>query len=158
MPNGGPDCCGNCSHNRAVQVMAHPHPEDPRKFWKLSHCTLRDVNINNPFWTYCNNFTYGKRPETRLHDESPKGWIFASGLFEGYVRIPWNGQHEPDVATSATCLICGRKTPQGIVVKHEDDFLGFCSNRHYIEWWKTIHHDSSINPEDYQTPEDRYES
>ena len=28
MPNGGPDCCGNCEHNVAVQKIAHPRPKD----------------------------------------------------------------------------------------------------------------------------------
>lgn len=27
MPNGGPDCCGNCGYNKAVQEKAPPHPE-----------------------------------------------------------------------------------------------------------------------------------
>lgn len=156
MPNGGPDCCGNCSHNRAVQEMAHPHPEQRERFWQLSRCTLRDVNITNPFWTYCHNFTYGKHPEQRNKNESPIGWISASGLYEGYVRIPWNDRDEPRVSVTTTCAICGRKTDEGIEVDHDGHSFGFCTNRHYVQWWKTLHQDDTLNPEDFESPEERY--
>lgn len=157
MPNGGPDCCGNCSHNRAVQEMAHPHPEQRERFWQLSYCTLRDVKISNPFWTYCRNFGYGKHPETRNKEESPKGSISASGLYEGYVRIPWDDKNEPQVSVPATCSICGRKTDEGIEITHENIGYGFCTNRHYVQWWKTIHVDDSLIADDYESPEDRYD-
>ena len=124
MPNGGPDCCGNCSHNRAVQEMAHPHPEQRERFWQLSCCTLRDVKITNPFWTYCRNFVYGKHPETRNRGDMPTGWIYASGLYEGYVRIPWDNKNEPRVSVPATCTICGRKTQEGIEVDHAVFLVG----------------------------------
>jgi hypothetical protein len=156
MPNGGPDCCGNCSHNRAVQEMAHPHPEQPELFEQLSHCTLRDVKIDNPFWTYCRNFSYGKHPETRNKEESPKGWISSSGLYEGYVRIPWDDKNEPQISVSATCSICGRKTDEGIEISHENQTFGFCTNRHYVQWWKTFHRDEFLKTEDFETPEERY--
>jgi hypothetical protein len=156
MPNGGPDCCGNCAHNRAVQEMAHPHPEQRKRFRELSHCTLRDVPIKNPFWTYCKNFGYGKRPEDRNRNEPLVGGITASGLYEGYVRIPWHGNTEPRVAVLAACAICGRKTPEGITIVHEGQRLGFCTNRHYVQWWRTLHADESFVPEHYQSPEDRY--
>lgn len=156
MPNGGPDCCGNCSHNRAVQEMAHPHPEQRERFWDLSHCTLRDVNITNPFWTYCSNFTYGKRPEERNREEQPDSWISSSGLYEGYVRIPWDDSNEPHISVPAQCLLCGRETQEGIVVDHEGTKLGFCTNRHYVQWWKTIYEDESLIAEHYESPEERY--
>ena len=156
MPNGGPDCCGNCSHNRAVQEMAHPHPEQRERFWNLSHCTLRDIRITKPFWTYCRNFAYGKRPEERNLDEKPKGWISTSGLYEGYVRIPWDGKNEPVVSIPAECTVCGRKTQRGIILRRNGKKLGFCTNRHYVQWWKTIHDDKSINLERYESPEERY--
>ena len=156
MPNGGPDCCGNCSHNRAVQEMAHPHPEQRERFWKLSYCTLRKVKITNPFWTYCQNFIYGKRPGERNLNDQPKGWISASGLYEGYVRIPWDGKNEPHVSVPAECVICGRKTSEGIVVEHERVKFGFCTNRHYVQWWKTVHEDDSLNLDHYELPEERY--
>jgi hypothetical protein len=156
MPNGGPDCCGNCSHNRAVQEMAHPHPEQRERFWELSFCTLREVAIPNPFWTYCSNFCYGKHPENRNRAEAPAGWISASGLYEGYVRIPWDGRNEPRVAVPATCAVCGRKTDEGIELDRDGQVLGFCTNRHYVQWWKTVRQDDRLVPEDFESPEDRY--
>lgn len=156
MPNGGPDCCGNCSHNRAVQEMAHPHPDQWERFWQLSHCTLRDVKITNPFWTYCQNFGYGKHPEKRNQAEVPVGWISASGLYEGYVRIPWDDRNEPSVSVPATCSVCGRSTDKGIQVVHGGQTLGFCTNRHYVQWWKTLHEDNSLDPEHFESPEERY--
>jgi hypothetical protein len=158
MPNGGPDCCGNCSHNRAVQEMAHPHPEPRERFWELSYCTLREVKVTNPFWTYCRNFTYGKTPELRNKGEMPKGWITASGLYEGYVRIPWDDKREPRVSVPATCSICGRKTDEGIVLDRDGRVLGFCTNRHYVEWWVTVHEGSSLKPENFESPEERYKA
>ena len=156
MPNGGPDCCGNCSHNRAVQEMAHPHPQQRERFWELSHCTLRDVKIRNPFWTYCANFAYGKHPESRDITAAPIGWISASGLYEDYVRIPWHDQTEPRVSVPTTCVICDRTTDEGIEVNHGGRTIGICTNRHYVQWWKTQHQDESINPEDFDTPEIRF--
>lgn len=156
MPNGGPDCCGNCSHNRAVQEMAHPHPEQRDRFFQLSRCTLREIKIANPFWTYCANFEYGKRPEGRDSTSTPIGWITASGLYEGYVRIPWNDDNEPLVAVPAECSICNRKTRQGIQVEHQGKPLGFCTNRHYVEWWGRCHESTAFDPNTYESPEARF--
>ena len=156
MPNGGPDCCGNCSHNCAVQEMAHPHPSQRDRFEQLSRCTLRQVPIPNPFWTYCANFAYGKHPEHRNQSEVPKGWIYSSGMYEGYVRIPWDGPNEPRVGEGGLCVVCGRVTSEGIELARDGHSLVFCTNRHYLEWWKSIHNDPSIDPSAYETPESRY--
>ena len=156
MPNGGPDCCGNCGHNRAVQEMAHPHPQQREKFWELSHCTIRDVKITNPFWTYCHNFRYGKNLPEPGETEEPSGWIFGSGLYEGYVRIPWHEDSEPEVSTPCTCAVCSRTTEEGITVKDGEEVMGFCTNRHYIDWWKTKHDDPKISSEGLDTPEEHY--
>lgn len=158
MPNGGPDCCGNCSFNVAVQEMAHPHPEPLDKFRELSHCTLRDVKISNPFWTYCPNFEYGKHPESRDINAAPRGRISSSGLYEGYVRIPWDGLNEPQVSVPTTCSVCEWKTESGIEIVHDGKTLGFCTNRHYVKWWKTIYQDDSLRTEDYEPPSKRYGS
>lgn len=153
MPNGGPDCCGNCGFNKAVQEMGHPHPDQSDRFWKLSHCTLRNLRIINTFWTYCHNFRYGKHLVDGNEDISPEGWVYASGLYEGYVRIPWHGDSAPAVSVPCTSSVCGRTTSRGITVPHRGKEIGFCTNRHYIEWWKTIHDDPRISPEGLATPE-----
>ena len=150
MPNGGMDCCGNCSHNRAVQEMVHPHPDRHERFWELSHCVLRDANITHPFWTYCRNFRHTQQPEEWTCSEAPSGWIYASGLFEGYVRIPWDGNNEPYAPVPVECSVCGRHTQEGIMVEHESMEIGFCSNYHYVQWWKTIHEDDAIDAAQFQ--------
>ena len=156
MPNGGPDCCGNCGFNKAVQEMAHPHPDQQERFWAISYCSLRHLKISNPFWTYCHNFRYGKPlPEPGEH-VAIDGRVFGSGLYEGYVRIPWHGDTEPIVSTPCTCVICGRKTKRGISVVDEGQSIGFCTNRHYIDWWKTKHDDKNISSEGLETPEEFY--
>jgi len=136
--------------------MAHPHPEDPTRFWELSHCTLRDVDITNPFWTYCRNFGYGKHPASRNQEEAPSGWITSSGLYEGYVRIPWHDKVAPRVAVPTLCSVCGRKIDKGIEIDLEQQVLGFCTNRHYLEWWITIHNDQSFDPTNYESPAQRF--
>ena len=60
MPNGGSDCCGTCWFNRVNRGEAgyrklDDNSEDP-------HCEIRDVAIDNPFYTYCANHPH-RRPE-----------------------------------------------------------------------------------------------
>lgn len=153
MPNGGPDCCGNCAFNKAVQEMNPPHPDQMEHFWEISHCTLRKLKITDPLWTYCYNFRQGKELPEPGEFVTPNGWVYASGLYEGYVRIPWHGDSEPVVSVPCTCLICGRTTDRGISFIHEGKELGFCTNRHYIDWWKTKHDDPCVTTEGLDTPE-----
>jgi hypothetical protein len=108
------------------------------------------VKITVPFWTYCANYEHDP---SKIPGAAPIGWIFASGLWEGYVRIPWHGDAEPIVRVATTCFVCGRQTESGIEVKaSEASLLGFCSNRHYVQWWKTQHEDASISAEVYADP------
>ena len=153
MPNGGPDCCGNCGFNKAVQEMAHPHPDQRERFWAISHCTLRNLKITNPFWTYCQNFRYGKPLPEPGERVPPEGWVYASGLYEDYVRIPWHGDSEPIVSVPCTCSICARTTDGGITVLHAGKQVGFCTNRHYIDFWKTEHDHPAMSSEGLDTPE-----
>ena len=60
MPNGGSDCCGTCWFNRANRGErgypagvggAEPH-----------FCEIRDIEIANPFYTYCANHPH-RRPD-----------------------------------------------------------------------------------------------
>ena len=132
------------------------HPAQREKFWQLSHCTLRAVNITQPFWTYCQNFGHGEQHSETHEVEEPKGWIFANGLYEGYLRIPWHGTAEPLVSVPCECLLCGRTTANGIAVRHQDEDVGFCTNRHYIDWWKTVHDDPNISSDGLATPEEFY--
>jgi hypothetical protein len=55
MPNGGSDCCGTCWFNRKNKGEGgYSHSEDPDE----DFCIIRDVAIENPFWTYCSNHPY----------------------------------------------------------------------------------------------------
>ena len=141
MPNGGPDNCGGCAHNQANQEMAHSQPTKGEHFRELSYCNLRDVNITVPYYTYCSHF--GGRPLNP--DGQLDGWIYAGST--GDERIPWNDKNEPHVFVPAECVTCGQTAGKGIVVEHAGAKLEFCSNRHYVQWWKTIHEDDSLNPE-----------
>jgi hypothetical protein len=153
MPNGGPDCCGECVLNRAIQELGSPHGKsegDCKEIWNRSYCTLRSVKITEPFWTYCANYSHEK---SKISGEVAKGWVFASGIYEGYVRIPWHGNIEALVNVATTCSVCGRPKASGIEVKASDNsLLGFCSNRHYVQWWKTQHDDASIRADHYADP------
>ncbi len=153
MPNGGPDNCSNCLHNRALREADSLGITGLVSFMENSYCSLRGVDLTRPHWTYCANVdTHRHRP-----DERPRGPIISSGLYEGYVRIPWHGDAEPQIEVPATCAICGREVELGITIEHEEAALGFCTNRHYVEWWKRHHADESIDPEAFQTPEERFD-
>lgn len=55
MPNGGSDCCGTCWFNRANGGQAgssNHNREIP------SYCEIRQLAIDNPFYTYCANHPY----------------------------------------------------------------------------------------------------
>jgi hypothetical protein len=52
MPNGGSDCCGTCWFNAKNDGQAgYGHAVDPGP----SVCAIRNLPINNPFYTYCAN-------------------------------------------------------------------------------------------------------
>jgi hypothetical protein len=155
MPNGGPDCCGQCAFNRTIQKIGSPNrtdESDRQEFWNNSYCTLRFVKLTKPFWTYCANYSHDA---PKILGAKATGWIFASGIYEGYVRIPWHGSTEPMVGVPTTCSVCGRKTESGIELTTSDDSsLGFCSNRHYVAWWRTQHNDPAIRADHFADPEE----
>lgn len=55
MPNGGSDCCGTCWFNRANGgEMGSDHHDHSIP----SYCEIRDLEIEDPFYTYCSNHPY----------------------------------------------------------------------------------------------------
>lgn len=52
MPNGGSDCCGTCWFNSKNNMESGNNAL--QKEGKVN-CIIRNVEINNPFWTYCAN-------------------------------------------------------------------------------------------------------
>src|SRR5947207_2550585 len=109
MPNGGPDCCGNCTYSPKGDV-----------------CELRDVTIpGHKMWTYCANFSHSARSGDEI-----RGPILASGLYEGYVRIPWLGGRAPFANSPVKCFDCGDHIESGIEIQlRTGEKFGFCCNR-----------------------------
>jgi hypothetical protein len=52
MPNGGSDCCGTCWFNAKNKGEAGYGQMDSTA---PNHCVIRDVQILNPYYTYCGN-------------------------------------------------------------------------------------------------------
>jgi hypothetical protein len=88
MPNGGSDCCGTCWFNERNKGEAgYSHTDDPEP----NACTIRGLEIKDPFWTYCCNHPH-HRPE---RDRIPIGPVFVAGEGAGvYPREVW--QPSPD--------------------------------------------------------------
>ena len=55
MPNGGSDCCGTCWFNRANGGRKGSNHHDHSI---PSYCEIRDLAIEDPFYTYCANHPY----------------------------------------------------------------------------------------------------
>ena len=83
MPNGGSDCCGTCWFNRTNRgehgyVRARDVSIPP-------YCEIRDVAIDNPFYTYCANHPH-RRPDP---DPIPIGPVMcADARGDRYVWVP----------------------------------------------------------------------
>ncbi len=74
MPNGGSDCCGTCWFNSKNKGEAgYDHVGDPEP----DFCTIRELPIDNPFYTYCGNHPH-RRPEP---DPIPIGPVFTGDSF-----------------------------------------------------------------------------
>lgn len=69
MPNGGSDCCGTCWFNAKNKGQAgYDHADGPEQ----ALCTIRDLAIENPFYTYCCNHPR-RRPDK---DPIPIGPVY----------------------------------------------------------------------------------
>ena len=60
MPNGGSDCCGTCWFNRTNRGEREWREQQDESV--PPYCEIRDVAIDDPFWTYCANHPH-RRPE-----------------------------------------------------------------------------------------------
>jgi hypothetical protein len=130
MPNGGPDNCGTCGFNRRNRgTWRNPAPDES----ELPFCEIRGLSILIDHWTYCQNW------HTRTR--KPIGPVYSSGLYEnGYHRIPWHGAIAPETGESGVCRECGQAFTDGIALPAvERQSWQFCSNLHYLEWWKRMH-------------------
>lgn len=130
MPNGGPDNCGTCGFNRRNRgIWRNPQPDET----VTAYCELRGVSPTADHWTYCQNW----------HTRTRKvvGPVYVSGLYEnGYHRIPWHGNVEPEQIGAGVCHECRRQFEEGISIPAvEGAPAEFCSNRHYLQWWQRQH-------------------
>jgi hypothetical protein len=78
MPNGGSDCCATCwfnAKNKGEAGYAHSKDLEP------SFCSIRNLPIEDPFYTYCGNHPH-RRPE---RDRIPIGPVF---------RKDWSGPRQ----------------------------------------------------------------
>ena len=73
MPNGGSDCCGTCWFNRKNRGERDwpKHVDNTLP----DHCEIRDLAIEDPFYTYCANHPH-RRPE---RDRIPIGPVTRHG-------------------------------------------------------------------------------
>lgn len=132
MPNGGPDNCGTCGFNRRNRgVWRNSAPDEQQS----PFCEIRGVAVLVDHWTYCQNW------HTRTRQ--PIGPVYASGLYEGgYRRIPWHGSVEPEMMSAGVCSECGAAFAEGIAIPGVEGASHlFCSNLHYLDWWKRQHPD-----------------
>ena len=87
MPNGGSDCCATCWFNRKNRGEKGYRWARDREVEPF--CEIRDVEIEDPFWTYCANHPH-RRPK---RDPIPIGPIMRNDGGEyfgrGYVREVW---------------------------------------------------------------------
>jgi hypothetical protein len=136
MPNGGPDNCGTCGFNRRNRgVWCNLEPDESQ----TSFCEIRGTPILADHWTYCQNW------HSRSRD--PIGPIYASGIYDhGYQRIPWHGMVEPELVQTGACNECGASSADGIFIAAvERAPVEFCSNLHYMQWWKRQHPDEEAS-------------
>ena len=82
MPNGGSDCCGTCWFNRSLGGKRGSSNYD-RSI--PSHCQIRELDIPEPFSTYCANHPY-HRPDG---DRIPIGPVYVLDDAMKNTRAQW---------------------------------------------------------------------
>ena len=123
MPNGGSDCCGTCWFNRSLEGQrgsADFKREIP------SHCEIRDLDIPDPFYTYCANHPY-HRPG---RDPIPTGPVYvhrATGPSGEGGREEW--QPSPDTEEIRQHLLDIVRLPE----EHADEGYYFHTRPAHIE-------------------------
>ena len=87
MPNGGSDCCGTCWFNivninkkKAYKAEARQEKELPK-----AKCLIRDLDIPDPFWTYCANHPHHTHPKKI---KVPIGPVYVNDGYP-YTRKVW---------------------------------------------------------------------
>ena len=87
MPNGGSDCCGTCWFNAKNKgEPGYDHVNDPEP----DFCTIRDLDIQDAFYTYCANHPH--RNPDKL--KTPIGPVFIDETGHREVWVPSPGTEE----------------------------------------------------------------
>lgn len=90
MPNGGSDCCLTCWFNATNR--GYRYWRDHRDELIPSHCEIRDLEIEDPAYTYCANHPH-RRPN---RDRTPIGPVFQGDSF-GHRKLWKQGPDTPEV-------------------------------------------------------------
>ncbi len=104
MPNGGSDCCGTCWFNRRNKGEAgcgHSGDSEP------DHCEIRDLTIDNPFYTYCANHPHRVSWKLRV----PIGPVF-TGNSDG-IREVWSPSPDNEDARLGLLDLLGKLPESG---------------------------------------------
>jgi hypothetical protein len=81
MPNGGSDCCGTCWFNS--QNKGETGYQNSAKKGAV-FCIIRDLEIPDPFWTYCANHPHHNQSKLDL----PLGPVYIRDTYP-YSRKAW---------------------------------------------------------------------
>lgn len=92
MPNGGSDCCGTCWFNRTNRGKRDwtRHSDDRIP----PHCEIRDLAIEDPFYTYCANHPH-RRPD---RDPIPIGPVMRHGGWKHQQRTDPDGRAVTEIS------------------------------------------------------------
>ena len=147
------DCCGTCEFNSINQQDGRTPPgEQDRAFF----CQVRQVAMDNPFWTFCNNH----QRRNPLLSQTPRGpiWATVSNVLrqlpfdEGFylppeaspppdaarhARVPYYDGARPLDSDQGRCEVCGEQAEHTIALRFPatNERLCFCSAAHYLQWW-----------------------
>ncbi len=120
MPNGGSDCCGTCWFNAKTQgESGYAHARDPEP----AFCTIRNLLLDDPFWTYCTNHPY-KNPDKLA---VPIGPVFRAENDHG--RVVW--VPSPDTETIRQTLL---ELPRWAETLPESTYPGGLSLAQAVVW------------------------
>ena len=90
------------------------------------YCTIRNLSIAVPHWTYCKNW--------HSREANPEGPVFSSIYDEGYRRVPWLSHTAPETGIDAMCVTCGIASGNGIGISLGTERFEFCGLAHYLAW------------------------
>lgn len=117
MPNGGSDNCGTCWFNRPNEGKAG-YNEKPEKVFIDSYCMIREMKIDNPYYTYCANHPHHNPKRI----EFPVGPVYIMGEKgrEVWMKSPENPKIIKKLLEALSDIdeASGRRYPYGLGI-HE---------------------------------------